>query len=116
MNAQIAGTCPLCGSSFKFSQTVIDKKELIIDENKKYALYNGAEFILTHSIAALCKLYGMPYGLGKAIGSVAVDVVENAGAELAIALSDESRIGYLIEIKCSVCDYVVKRYYTDKIE
>ena len=116
MDVRIAGTCPLCGGSFKFSQTTIDRRQLIIDENNKSAIYNGAKFTLTHSIAALCNLHGVPYGLGKALGSVVADGVENASARLVIAASGESRIWYLIEIKCSDCGYVVKRYYTDKIE
>lgn len=116
MRTEVIGTCPLCGDVYKIRYTTINRKDLIIDEVSKEGYYNGAKFALTHSVAFLLNTYGVPYGLGKEAGKMITSVVENIGAEINLAVSGKSRLLYLIEIKCVNCNFVAKRYYTDKIE
>lgn len=116
MRTEVVGTCPLCGEVYKIRHTTINRKDLIIDEVSKEGFYNGAKFTLTHSVAFLLHTVGVPYGLGKEAGKMITSVVENIGVEINLAVSEKSRFFYLIEIKCVNCNFVAKRYYTDKIE
>ena len=117
MRTEVIGICPLCGEVYKLRHTTINRKDLIIDEVSKEGCYNGVKFALTHSVAFLLyTTYGVPYGLGKEAGKMITSVVENIGAEINLAVSEKSRFFYLIEIKCVNCNFVAKRYYTDKLE
>lgn len=116
MRTEVVGTCPLCGEVYKLGHTTINRRDLIIDEVSKEGVYNGAKFTLTHSVAFLLHTVGVPYGLGKEAGKMITSGVENIMAEINLAVSGESRFFYLIEIKCVNCNFVAKRYYTDKIE
>lgn len=116
MSIEIVGKCPLCGAVYERIDTAINRKDLIIDEVSKDGFYNGAKFTLTHSVALLLHTAGVPYGLGKQAGKMITSGVENIGAEITLAVSEKSRFLYLIEIKCVNCNFVAKRYYTDKIE
>lgn len=116
MRTEVIGTCPVCDGVYKLRCTTINRKDLIIDENKE-GFYKNVKWALTHSVAALLNVSeGVPYGLGKEAGRVVANVVENIGAEINLRVSGKSRFVYLIEIKCVNCNFVAKRYYTDKLE
>lgn len=112
----IAGNCPLCGGDYKFVCTPIDRQQLMIDENNQSAEYEGYRFVLTHSVASLLAMNGVPYKLGTIVGETVCHGIEWAAAKTALILSDNPRYYYLIEIKCSDCEFVSKRYFTDKIK
>lgn len=112
----IAGNCPLCGGDYKFVCTPIDRQQLMIDENNQSAVYKGARFTLTHSIALLLKMNGIPYKLGTIVGETVSHGIEWVGAKTILTLTNQSRYYYLVEIKCGACGFVSKRYFTDKLE
>lgn len=124
MNIEVLGTCPLCGKKFEFSYTIIDKEYLLKHVKKDSfdkrldIIYKGSKFVATHSIAFLLNQCNVPYGLGKALGEKAVDLAVDLGEKAfdRVLVKDVNINIYLIEIKCRKCDFVVKRYYTDKIE
>lgn len=114
--------CPICSSSISIVTTTIDKKaldrEATIDEVNKSLIYRGCKFVMAYSIGQLCKLHGVP--LGRDIGNVVTSAYEQGlayvGSEIKAKITGEPRYVYLVEIKCQECDYVVKKYFTDKIE
>lgn len=140
-NQLVKTVCPICGKEVELYTSIVSKdyiKKHIDNPNdvENNLFYKGARWTFINSCGLLAKLHGIPFKVGKVMGegiaAAEVDMINAASRSiergdnniatlrcafqavsnsLGKTLNKMNDSYAMIEIRCSACGFVLKRYY-----
>lgn len=106
--------CPVCGGVVEIKLVdTINHWDSVEESLNESIVYKGASYLFIESVACLCRINGIP--MGKEIGRLARELLVNTTETVIDIIEGEQPDFYLLEMRCSDCNMVLKRYYTPKI-
>ena len=106
--------CPVCGGVVEIKLVdTINHWDSVEESLNESIIYKGASYVFIESVAWLCRINGIP--MEKEIGRLAREVLVNTTETVIDTIVCKQPDFYLLEMRCSDCNMVLKRYYTPKI-